>query len=129
VFLQFFLPTAYNDAMAKLQEEMSTVRNNMEEKSSEIKSSRDELDSARELLAYLKHDTSRGPVSPELLELVRGHGFSVPRLYHEYRIVVEKLTEAENVTRALQTELETHNQVASASSCFIKVVAKTFLSF
>ncbi|OWA53295.1 hypothetical protein BV898_17730 [Hypsibius exemplaris] len=104
------LQEAYNQAVNKVQEEVSTAREEAASKTAELDAAKRELSSAKDLLAYLKHDTTGGPISPELQAFVRGHGFSVPRLYHEYRIVVEKLAEAQNSARAAQADLEARSQ-------------------
>ena len=97
-----------------MQEEIASSGQALEDKTAEVSVMRQELESAKELLSYLKHDTS-SPISPELQEFVRGQGFSVPRLYHEYRIVLEKLAESQKVALAAQAELENRSEVGFLS--------------
>ena len=102
--------TVYKKAVKDFQEELLSVQTELEEKTSQISGMTAELENARNLTAYLKNDASR-TVSAELQNLVRGQGFSVPKLYHEYIITAGRLIEAQNAQASAQSELERRSQV------------------
>ncbi|GAV07097.1 hypothetical protein RvY_16973-2 [Ramazzottius varieornatus] len=103
------LEEVYKRAVSDLQEELSSAQTALEEKTNQVAAMTAELEHARDLTAYLKNDASR-TASPELQNLVRGQGFSVPRLYHEYIITADRLSEAVNARAAAESELERRSQ-------------------